>query len=67
LSGPGTGGLVLTACGGPSPAAIDLLRAGEGFLEGSVAGEPWDPSADTTPALDEDTLEALRALGYVEP
>ncbi len=42
-----TAGLVLGACGRRPPAATDLLRAGDGFVEGHVAGEPWGLSDDT--------------------
>ena len=45
----GAAGVLLTACGGPPPAATDLLRAGDGLLEASVAGEPWSPSPGGTP------------------
>ncbi len=41
-------GFLLTACERQPTVATDLLRAGDGFLEGSVAGEPWNLSAEAT-------------------
>ena len=40
---------LLAACGRQPPTATDLLRPGDAFVEATLAGEPWDLSADTLP------------------